>query len=57
MYRGSILLKFKIINAYLRIHIITYNSVMIVEDSRHRFTVINLNDSPVAIGKILSLPT
>ena len=25
-------------------------------DSRHRFTVLKLNDSPVAIGQIHSLP-
>ena len=29
---------------------------MIVEDSRHRFIVINPNDSSVAIGQMHSLP-
>ena len=33
-----------------------YSSIMIV-DSRHRFTAIKLNDFPVAIGQIHSLPS
>ena len=33
-----------------------YSSIMII-DSRHRFTAIKLNDSPVAIGQIHSLPS
>ena len=41
IYCGSIMLKYKFNEAYLRIHILLYNSIMII-DSRHRLTVIKL---------------
>ena len=52
----SIFLRFYSAKIQICVFTLLYSSIMIV-DSRHRFTAIKLNDSPVAIGQIHSLPS